>query len=303
MSKLELTSLNCTSCGASLSGYEGKNEIQCEYCNTSIKILRPRSVSVSQENLSNDNFEKLNNFIEILQKAIKAGNYNEGYDYCNKALEINPNIGSIWENKAICAFWRSVSLMNEDKISATNAREIKTFLKASKENDPESETYAETADAIGSNLYITTKFKLSIQAADELKKVGKAEVRVFSNRKLSAIKDYIETLEAAYDIMVNPDIQILKDIVLELSDFGVVDWWSPKNPWGSAIFENAKKSDNASRSGFDVERKRNLIIERVKKLEIKYLDPGIKLKVVPKAVTYFAIGGILFFIIVQILIK
>ena len=83
MSKLELTSLNCTNCGASLSGYEGKNEIQCEYCNTHIKVLRPRSVSVTQGNLSSDNFDRLNNYVEILQKAIRAGNFNEGYDYCN----------------------------------------------------------------------------------------------------------------------------------------------------------------------------------------------------------------------------
>jgi len=304
MSKLELTSLNCSNCGASLSGYEGKNEIQCEYCNTHIKVLRPRSVSVTQGNLSSDNFDRLNNYVEILQKAIRAGNFNEGYDYCNKALEVNPNIGSIWENKAICAFWRSVSLMNEDKISATNAREIKTFLKASKENDPESETYAETADAIGSNLYIITKFKLSILAADELTKVGDVEVRVFSNRKLSAIKDYIETLEAAYDIMVNPDTQILKDIVLELSNFGVVDWWSPKNSWGSSTFENAKKSDNATRSGFDVEIKRSLIIERIKKVDNNYLDPGLKLTVIPKGcIIYFAIAFIILVILMILLTK
>ena len=144
---------------------------------------------------------------------------------------------------------------------------------------PESDTYAETADAIGSNLYIITKFKLNIQVADELKKVGKTELRVFSNRKLSAIKDYIETLEAAYDIMVNPDVQILKDIVVELSDFGIVEWWAPKNPLGGATFDNAKKSDNAIRSGFDVERKRNLIIDRIKKVdENSLLSESQKLK-------------------------
>lgn len=300
MSKLELTSLNCTNCGASLTDYEGKNEIQCEYCNTQIKVLRPRIVAVTKANLSEDNFDKLNNYIEILQKAIRAGNFNEGYDYCNKALEVNPNIGAIWENKAICAFWRSVSLINEDKISATNAREIKTFLKASLENDPESDTYAETADAIGSNLYIITKFKLNIQVADELKKVGKTELRVFSNRKLSAIKDYIETLEAAYDIMVNPDVQILKDIVVELSDFGIVEWWAPKNPLGGATFDNAKKSDNAIRSGFDVERKRNLIIDRIKKVDENYEDPRLKLKVVPTALKFITIAIIIFFIIISL---
>ena len=291
MSTLELTSLNWRNRGASRSGYDGKIEIQDECCNTDIKVLRPRKVSVIQGNLSTDDFDRLKMYIEILQNAIRIGNFNEAYEYCNKALEVNPTISSIWENKAICAFWRTISLMNEDNVSAPNAREIKTFLKASKESDPESETYAETADAIGSNLYIFTKLKLSLQAADELKKIGNSEIRVFSNRKLSAIKDCIETLEAAFDIMVNPDVQILKDIVLELSNFGVVDWWSRKNSLGIATKKNAEKSDNATRAGFDVERKRNLIIERIKNIDNSYLDPGLKWKISPDAI--FLIVGIM----------
>lgn len=300
MNKLELTSLNCTSCGASLSGFEGKNKIECEYCSTQIQILRPKAISFTQGNMSVENFDKLNNYVEILQKAIRAGNYNEGYDYCNKALEINPNIGSLWENKAICAFWRSVNLLNEDKITASNAREIKTFLKASKENDPDSESYSETADAIGFNLYIITKLKLSIQRPDELKKVGNIDVRVFSNKKLSTIKDYIDTLETAYDIMANPDIQILKDIVLELSNSGVVVWWSPKNSWGSANIENATSADVSSRAGFDVEKKRNILLERIKKIDNNYSAPTIKLTVHSDGFRIFIGAFILFCIIVII---
>ena len=34
-----------------------------------------------------------------------AENYKEAYDYCNKALEIDPSCGTLWENKAICCFW------------------------------------------------------------------------------------------------------------------------------------------------------------------------------------------------------
>ena len=44
MSKLELTSLKCTSCGASIKGFEGKQEINCDYCGTLNKILRPKEV-------------------------------------------------------------------------------------------------------------------------------------------------------------------------------------------------------------------------------------------------------------------
>lgn len=277
MSKLELTSLNCTSCGASISGYEGKNEIQCEYCNTSIKILRPRSVTATQDNLSNDNYEKLNNYIEILQKAIRAGNYNEGYDYCNKALEINPNIGSIWENKAICAFWRSVSYLNEDKITISNAREIRTFLNASKENDPDSESYEITADAIGSNLATILRIKLATLSPDSNTVVNKKTVETYSTRAMNRAKDYLETMETAYDIMINKDIEILKYLVNEYSNHGKLIWWESSNNWGKA---EPKLTTIAKLSGIEVDKKRDSLIKRIINVESSYEAPGIKIKVV-----------------------
>lgn len=277
MSKLELTSLNCTSCGASLSGYEGKNKVKCEYCNTNINILRPRSVSVSQENLSNDNYEKLSNYIEILQKAIRAGNYNEGYDYCNKALEINPNIGSIWENKAICAFWRSVSYLNEDKITLSNAREIRTFLNASKENDPDSESYEITADAIGSNLATILRIKLVTMSPDTSTTINKKIVESYSNRAVNRAKDYLETMETAYDIMINKDVEILKYLVEEYSNHGKLIWWESSSDWGNA---EPKATSLAKQSGIDVDKKLNSLIRRIKSEKSSYDEPGIKIKVV-----------------------
>jgi DNA-directed RNA polymerase subunit RPC12/RpoP len=277
MSKLELTSLNCTSCGASLSGYEGKNEIQCEYCNTTIKILRPRSVSVSQEKLSNDNFEKLNNYIEILQKAIRAGNYNEGYDYCNKALEVNPNIGSIWENKAICAFWRSVNYLNEDKITLSNAREIRTFLNASKENDPDSESYEITADAIGSNLATILRIKLASISPDTSTTVNKKTVETYSTRAINRAKDYLETMETAYDIMINKDVEILKYLVKEYSNLGKLIWWESSSNWGGA---EPVPTALAKLSGIDVDKKRDSLIKRINNVDSLYEAPGIKIKII-----------------------
>nr|WP_315140601.1 hypothetical protein [uncultured Flavobacterium sp.] len=290
MSKLELTSLNCTSCGASLSGYEGKNEVQCEYCNTTIKILRPRSVSVSQENLSNDNFEKLSNYIEILQKAIRAGNYNEGYDYCNKALEVNPNIGSIWENKAICAFWRSVSYLNEDKITLSNAREIRTFLNASKENDPDSESYEITADAIGSNLATILRIKLASISPDSSTIVNKKTVETYSTRAINRAKDYLETMETAYDIMINKDVEILKYLVKEFSNLGKLIWWESSSNWGGA---KPVPTSLAKLSGIDVDKKRDSLIKRINNVDSSYEAPGIEIKIVNYWV-YIIIGIVVY---------
>lgn len=290
MSKLELTSLNCTNCGASLSGYEGKNEIQCDYCNTKIKVLRPRSVSVAQGNLSQDNYDRLNNYVEILQKAIRAGNFNEGYDYCNKALEVNPNIGSIWENKAICAFWRSVSLLNEDKITISNAREIRTFLNASKENDPDSETYETTADAIGSNLATILRIKFASIMPDGTEKVNKKQVPSYSMGIINRAKDYLETMETAYDIMVNKDVDILKYLVKEYSNQGKMIWWEAKNPFGKPEHPaNTKPTNLATRSGIDVGRKRESLIKRILEIDKSYKAPGVNITVTPAWVVLVSI--------------
>jgi DNA-directed RNA polymerase subunit RPC12/RpoP len=291
MSKLELTSLNCTNCGASLSGYEGKNEIQCEYCNTKIKILRPRGVSVTQGNLTLENFDRLNNYIEILQKAIRAGNFNEGYDYCNKALEINPNIGSIWENKAICAFWRSVSYLNEDKITISNAREIRTFLNASKENDPESETYEITADAIGSNLATILRIKLATNSPDVTSSDNNVTIHTYSIRSINRAKDYLETMETAYDIMVNKDINILKYLFKEFSNHGKMIWWEAKNIYGKAEHPaNTKPTALAKSSGIDVEIKRESLKKRILNIDKSYEAPGVKIAVIPRWKYYLMIG-------------
>jgi DNA-directed RNA polymerase subunit RPC12/RpoP len=281
MKNLELTALNCTNCGASVTNYEGKDNVNCEYCNTQIKILRPRHVKVPTGNLTRDNFDKLSNYIEILQKAIRAGNYSEGYEYCNKALEINPNIGSIWENKAICAFWRSVSFLNEDKITNTNAREIRTFLNASIENDPESNSYEITADAIGANLFTLLKLKFNAIDKDTTIKIGNKETLTFSDRSIIRSKDILETMQTSYDIMVNKDINILKFLVKEFTNNGKMMWWEPKSIIGKPEYPgNTKPSKIAIKSGLNVGVKLNGIIKQIKNVESNYSIPEVKLQVV-----------------------
>ena len=78
-----------------------------------------------------------------------AGNYGEGYNYCNKGLEINPNSAELWANKAICSLWLSTVA----KLSDEKAMEIITYLNACKSNDSELNIYNETSKSIAENLY------------------------------------------------------------------------------------------------------------------------------------------------------
>lgn len=269
MSKLELTSLKCTSCGANIKGFEGKQEISCDYCGTLNKILRPKEVIVSNAALTPDNTEKLNNYIEILQKAMRAGNYNEGYNYCNKALEIDPNIGALWENKAICSFWLNVNFINDDKIADTDAREIKTYLNASKENNPDSQTYTETADFIGYNLGLVTRLKYNINIYLDIVINGKAEYA--SKEMYLKAKKYHELMEISFDIMENKNTIFLEFIVEDLSNLKSLYWIDRKK--GNYVL-----SYNSELMGYhQVIKKRDLLIELIKKHNINYVAPVIKI--------------------------
>jgi len=267
MSKLELSSLKCTSCGANIKGFEGKQEISCDYCGTLNKILRPKEVTVLNSSLSTDNTEKLQNFIEILQKAMRAGNFNEGYDYCNKALEIDPNIGALWENKAICSFWLNINFINDDKIADTDAREIKTYLNASKENDPDSITYIETADFIGYNLGLITKLKYLVNIYKDVRD-AQGNLYGFSREMCVKAKKYHELMETSFDIMENKETDFLEFIVDDLSNLKNINWID---------FEkgNYVASSMTLQIGYQVLNKRERLIEIIKKNNNKYIAPEI----------------------------
>ena len=270
MSKLELTSLKCTSCGAGISGFEGKQEIDCDYCGTLNKILRPKEVFISNLSLSSDNAEKLNNYIEILQKAMRAGNYNEGYDYCNKALEVDPNIGALWENKAICSFWLNINFINDDKIADTDAREIKTYLNASKENDPDSNTYTETADFIGYNLGLIAKLKYVVNIYKDVKD-AQGNLFGFSREMCVKAKKYHELMETSFDIMENKDTNFLEFIVDDLCNLKSINWID-------LVKGNYIPSSMSLLISYQVIKKRELLIELIKKYNIDYVAPEIFIK-------------------------
>ena len=225
---LELQSVNCISCGASLDGFENKKEMKCSYCDTINKFLKPASVDrkAAKKNLNSEQFSKFENLCEILEKAMTAGNYQEGYDYCNKALELDPKSAELWGNKAICAFWKSATIIGEDKISNTNAREIVTFLKSSKELE-NGEYYEDTANSISSNLSILTIYKLKNlslnNALGTMVGIGKnaqftSDPHLTSNAGL--VRDYFDLIETAFEIGVKKNPEYIKELVPILMGHG-----------------------------------------------------------------------------------
>ncbi len=261
MSTISLTTMACPSCGAQLEDIQGKEQVTCDYCSTSVKILQPKAINVDnyKKSFKTADLDKFKNISSIIESSMKAGNYTEGYDYCNKALELNPKIGEVWENKAICSFWKSVSFIGRDEIVYSNAREIVTLLNSSKEHDPGSLTYDAASDGIGFNLGQITKAKIEAMIPDT---EDANKQPAWSAGLVNRMTDYLNTMEVAFQIMSNKDTEFLKYIITEYSGANKMMW--------------LEKDDKGNYEPQNIFKKRNVLIKKVQEIEPDYVPPKIE---------------------------
>jgi tetratricopeptide (TPR) repeat protein len=73
------------------------------YCGT--KILAPQTDDLREK-------QNLERYVELVQVAIGARNYEETIQYCNRILEIDPQNIQAWIDKAISTFWLTTSKNN-----------------------------------------------------------------------------------------------------------------------------------------------------------------------------------------------
>ena len=261
MGTISLSTMACPSCGGQLEDITGKDQVTCDYCSTSVKILQPKAIDVNnyKKSFKASDLEKFINISSIIESSMKAGNYPEAYDYCNKALELNPKIGEVWENKAICSFWNSVSFIGRDEIVYSKAREIVTLLNSSKEHDTDSKTYEAASDGIGFNLGQITTAKIEAMLPDT--KLKKAPA--WSTGLQSRMSDYLNTIEVAFQIMSNKDTEFLKYIITEYSGAKKIKW-----------LVKDKKTDKYEPQ--NIFKKREILIKKVQEIEPDYVPPKIK---------------------------
>ena len=259
MSNLELLSVSCSCCGAKLDEFKGKEEVKCDFCDNITRITRPVSVNISEgmDSTKTDNF---NNLIKIMEQSMIAENYKEAYDYCNKALEIDPSCGTLWENKAICCFW----LRTDNDIIESQAKEITTYLNAAKNNDPNSATYESTASNLAFNLYFAAWYRYTLLGPDVPDKNGK--MVSFSWTPLKKMVAYIGMMELAFDM--SPNESYLTDPIKELSNLSKARWIEDKKGELVNLMDINKLGTNP------VKLRERLII-KMKKINPNYEAPAL----------------------------
>lgn len=251
---MQLTTLKCPACGAIANIKGNETMFVCDYCQNRISVIRPVSINSFVDGLNEIEQTKYANFITILNQAMAAGNFSEGYIYCNKALEVNPNSASIWENKAICTFWLSSIYNIEEKTG-----EIISYLNASKQNDPNSSTYEQTANTIVENLYNVIKYKYINISPERISNNS----FVYSRENEKEMISCFRLLEMCYQI--NPNVEYLIKVVDIMINGKVSFVISNRSGYFNSKF--------ATNNHFDAAKKVKDIINKIKIIKPDYTPP------------------------------
>jgi hypothetical protein len=244
---VQITSQNCHNCGASVHVSSNTDNLKCEYCETQIRILRP--VKMNEESmlgkLNDEEMKKYRNMLTILENSMKAGNFKEGYDYCNKALEVDPTSSEIWENKAICSFW----LSTKRDVFSTQAKEIVTYLNTAKSYDANSKTLPITSKNIAWDLYSLGYVWLhSVMPYNDKGN--------YSWTDCDNMFEYVKLWDTAFDIY--NETKFLKDAVIEFNgNQGAKINWQDKN----AI------------QRYPTQKLKETYIKKIQKIEPSYVPP------------------------------
>ena len=259
MKNLELQSLSCACCGAKLENFQGKDEVSCEFCDNVTRIIRPVVIAASNT-LDIAKKDSFNNIVTIIEQSMLAENYKEAYDYCNKALEIDPSCSSLWENKSICCFW----LRTDNDIIESQAKEITTYLNAAKNNDSNSGTYQKTVDNLAFNLYFAAWYRYTIVKPDTLD--GAKAYTMYSIKLCKKILAYINMMEIAFDL--SPNEIYLNDAVIELSNLNKISWILEKNGELTNLLE-------MNLIGTNTVKLRERFITKIKNINPDYKEPAV----------------------------
>lgn len=242
---MQAITLRCPACGSTLKVEGNETHIKCEFCQNPINFIKPLTSNSIVTGLNEIEQIKYSNYLSILEQAMLAGNYTEGYNYCNKGLEINPNSAELWANKAICSLWIStISQISEEK-----AMEIITYLNACKRNDPNSTIYDETSKSIAENLYYCALYRYNIIQPDQY---NQNSTMTYSKEAERAVISCIKIIQLCFQI--NPNYSYL------IQELRLI------NTCKVYLFTNKGQNSNvALRNGFDAVKTRLKLIEEIKK--------------------------------------
>jgi len=191
---MKFISAKCPSCHGDLQVPDDRDFVICMYCGTTVKIREAVRVMLDS------NIPNLNN---LGIEALKAGNYQEAYDYFSKVLESDSNNSQAWYNKALAC--GSLSSLGNNRDS-----EMNSYFEKSIKCTPEEKTL-ELKNKIAEELH-----NFNLKFFDKIKKNFNEDI-TNANLYSQYIENCIRIIKSLENAMVyNPNqvrtINFLKNI-------------------------------------------------------------------------------------------
>jgi len=181
-----MITLNCPSCGGELGLPDELSIAHCMFCGAKILL----------DEYKNNNQVSSENLIELVDSAIKAGNFDEALSFCNKALTINPKNPDLWFSKALSIFNLyplDTSRKEEAIIYLEKAEDL--ALNNEKFKNRES-SYIEVKASIFSDIG-KRKFKEAERMEDDLLSCSISDYDSIKNRQRNLYKEAMENFDFA----------------------------------------------------------------------------------------------------------
>lgn len=158
---MKLVAAKCPSCGANLEVNPNQEALKCQYCGSAILVddaIAKYKLEISGE-VEIKNLPKIENYLNLAERAYNANNYDEAYKYYGKLLELVPDNTLVLFRYALCKTMLNNFIDYPLNHLTDSFNEVVEMLKEKKTYDEDIESYVkEILCVIDESLYATRKY-------------------------------------------------------------------------------------------------------------------------------------------------
>ena len=209
---MKLVAAKCPSCGANLEVNPNQEALKCQYCGSAILVddaIAKYKLEISGE-VEIKNLPKIENYLNLAERAYNANNYEEAYKHYGTLLELAPDNTLVLFRYALCKTMLNNFIDYPLNPLTDSFNEVVDMLKENKTYDENIESYVqEILHVIDESLYATRKYYNSYT-------VNESDLIEIQKKLISIINCYetvLENTKQNKQYIIEQLVSVLQDVL------------------------------------------------------------------------------------------
>ena len=209
---MKLVAAKCPSCGANLEVNPNQEALKCQYCGSAILVddaIAKYKLEISGE-VEIKNLPKIENYLNLAERAYNAKNYEEAYKHYGTLLELAPDNTLVLFRYALCKTMLNNFIDYPLNHLTDSFNEVVDMLKENKTYDENIESYVqEILHVIDESLYATRKYYNSYT-------VNESDLIEIQKKLISIINCYetvLENTKQNKQYIIEQLVSVLQDVL------------------------------------------------------------------------------------------